>query len=166
MKRLLFIFIMLVIVVAASGCTSQQNATSNKTYSANGISFNYNANWTEQNSADLQSKVGSSANVLGEVGDGSNLFGIEKLLSHNVATINAWASNYNASLKNNGFTYVSEKSLKVDGVNAYQITAMNAQGYLTDVFFVKNDTGYVAIYSTANNNTETLDLLMKSLKVS
>ena len=35
------------LVVMASGCTSQtgNNTTATKTYSANGISFNYSSNW-------------------------------------------------------------------------------------------------------------------------
>ncbi len=70
MKRLFFVLIMLVLVVAASGCTSQQSTSSNKTYSANGVSFTYPGNWTEQNLTSLQSQVGSSADVLGVVGDG------------------------------------------------------------------------------------------------
>ena len=48
MKKYLFLIVLLVLVVMASGCISNQNQTnqsSNKTYSANGISFQYPDTW-------------------------------------------------------------------------------------------------------------------------
>ena len=46
-KYFLFVVAIVAIVVMASGCTSQtgNNSTATKTYSANGISFNYPSNW-------------------------------------------------------------------------------------------------------------------------
>lgn len=40
MKRLFFGFLLLILVVAASGCTSETEPAEN-TYSANGVSFTY-----------------------------------------------------------------------------------------------------------------------------
>ena len=71
MKRLVFVLFILVVVVAASGCTSQ-NTSSNKTYSANGVSFTYPGNWTEQNMTTYQTQFGFTGTVLAVVGDGSN----------------------------------------------------------------------------------------------
>jgi hypothetical protein len=46
-KYLLVVVAIVALVVMASGCTSQtgNNTTATKTYSANGISFNYSSNW-------------------------------------------------------------------------------------------------------------------------
>jgi len=160
---------MLVVVVAISGCTSQ-NTSSNKTYSANGVSFTYPGNWTEQNITSYQTQFGSAGNVLGVVGDESNnTFGVVKLnigSNQRVATLSEWASSYNSTMKNGGSKYVSEKPLTVDGINAYQVTMIDSGNYVTDVFFVKNGTGYVATYSSLTNDTANLDLLMKDLKIS
>jgi hypothetical protein len=169
MKRLFFVLIRLVLVVAASGCTSQQTASSNKTYSSNGVLFIYPGNWSEQNSTSLQSQLGSSGNVLAVVGDGANnKFGFAKLnigSNQRVATLSEWASNYNSSMKEQGSTYVSEKSLTVDGVKAYQITMQDSGIYVTDVFFVKNGNGYLAVHASPNNDQKTLEMLMKNLTV-
>ena len=169
MKRLFFVLIMLILVVAASGCTSQQSTSSNKTYSANGVSFTYPGNWTEQNLTSLQSQVGSSADVLGVVGDGSgNKFGVIRLnlgSNQRVATLNEWASNYNSSMKEQGSTYISEKSLTVDGVKAYEITLLGNNSYVSGIFFVKNGTGYVLTHASPNNDQKTLEMLMKNLTV-
>ena len=169
MKRLFVLFV-LVLVVAASGCTSQQSTSTNKTYSANGVSFTYPGNWTEQNLTSLQSEAGSSADVLGVVGDGAvNKFGVFKLnpsSNQRVVSLSEWASNYNSTMKNQGSAYVSEKSLTVNGVKAYQMTMVKSGKYGTDVFFVKNGTGYIATYTSAKNDSETLDLLINNLKIS
>jgi|WetSurMetagenome_2_1015567.scaffolds.fasta_scaffold152822_2 hypothetical protein len=169
MKRL-FILIMLVLVVAASGCTNQQSTSSNKTYSANGVSFAYPGNWTEQNLTSLQSQAGSSSDVLGVVGDGAvDRFGVFKLnpgSNQRVVSLSEWASNYNSTMKKQGSTYVSERSLTVDGVKAYQVTMLKSGTYGTDVFFIKNGTGYIATYTSKNNDNETIDLLINNLKIS
>ena len=169
MKRLVFVLFILVLVVAASGCTSQ-NTSSNKTYSANGVSFIYPGNWTEQNITTYQTQFGSTGTVLGIVGDGSNnTFGVVKLnigSNQRVATLSEWASNYNSTMKNSGSTYVSEKPLTVDGINAYQMTMIDLGSYVTNVFLIKNGTAYVVTYSSPTNDNETLNQLMNNLKIS
>jgi hypothetical protein len=47
-----FITLLLVVAVAASGCTRQN--VSNKIYSAKGVSFIYPGNWSEQNATSLE----------------------------------------------------------------------------------------------------------------
>lgn len=168
MRRLLFVPIMLVLVVAASGCT-QQNSNLNKTYSDNGVSFIYPSNWTVENSSSLQDQLGTTGEVLAVVGDnGNNKFGFAKLKiasNQEIASLNEWASNYNTTMKNQGSTYVSEKSLTVDGADAYQITVQNSGNYLTDVFFIKNGSAYLAVHSSPKNDQQTIDMLMNNLKV-
>ena len=167
MKRLVLIIMLLVVAVAASGCTSQN--ASNNTFSANGVSFIYPGNWSEQNSTSLAKELGSSADVLAVVGDGSSYkFGFAKLnidSNQRVATLSEWASSYNSTMKGKGNSYVSGKSSTIDGVKAIQITMVASGIYVTDVFFVKNGTGYLGIYASPKNDTEILDQLMQSLKV-
>lgn len=167
MKRILLIILMLVIVAAACGCTSQ--STSTKTYSANGVTFNYPSNWAEQSSSSLQSQLGSLGTVLGVVGDGSDYkFGISKLIigeNQRMASISEWASNYNTTMKSQGKTYVSEKQRTIDGVEAYQITFQSSGIYVTDDFFIKNGNGYLTAYAAPNNDQQNLDLILNSLKI-
>jgi hypothetical protein len=167
MKRLVLVIVLLVVAVSASGCTSQN--ISNKTYSANGVSFIYPGNWSEQNATSLETELGSTGDVLAVVGNGSNYkFGFAKLnigSNQRVATLSEWASNYNSTMRSKGSTYVSEKSSTVNGVKAYQLTMQSAGTYVTDVFFVKNGTGYLAVYASKSNDTEILDQLMQSLNV-
>jgi hypothetical protein len=158
---------LLVVAVAASGCTSQN--ASNKTYSANGVSFVYPGNWSEQNSTSLETQLGSSADVLAVVGDGSSYkFGFSKLnigSNQRVATLSEWASSYNSTMKSKGNTFVSGKTSTVDGVKAIQITMLASGTYVTDIFFVKNGTGYLGVYASPTNDTEIFDQIMQSLKV-
>lgn len=168
MRRLFIVPILLVLIVATLGCTSQ-NSNLNKSYSSNGVSFIYPSNWTVQNTSSLQNQMGSTGEVLAVVGDGNaNKFGFAKLkiaTNQRIATLNEWASNYNTTMKNQGSTYVSEKKLTVDGVNAYQITMQDSGSYVTDVFFVKEGKGYLAVHASPNNDQQTLDMLMNNLKV-
>jgi hypothetical protein len=156
----------LVLVVAASGCTSQ--STSNKTYSANGVSFTYPGAWSELNSTDLQKSL-SASTVLGLVGNNTNEFYVAKVnvgSNQVVSSISQWASGYNSTIKSNGWTFVSGKSLTVDGVPAYQITAQtNSSYYGTDVFFVKNSAPYLAVYVSPSNDQQTLENILNSLKI-
>lgn len=169
MRRVFIVPILLVLIVAASGCTNQQNLNLNKTYSSNGVSFIYPSNWTVQNSSTLQNQMRNTGEVLVVVGDGgSNKFGFAKLnISSNqrIASLSEWAANYNTTMKNQGSTYVSEKNLTVDGVDAYQITMQDSGSYVTDVFFVKEGNGYLAVHASPNNDQQTLDMIMKNLKV-
>ncbi|MGZ7049507.1 MAG: hypothetical protein ACXVHO_05830 [Methanobacterium sp.] len=160
------ILTVLVLIVAASGCTTQQN-TSPKTYSANSVTFNYPGNWNEQNPNDLQSQL-SGSKVLGVVGDSYNSFSILKLNigdNEQLSTLSEWTSSYNTTMKNNGNAFVSEKSLTIDGVEAHQITFQRSGSYVTNDFFEKNGNGYYTIYSVPNNDQQNLELILNSLKV-
>jgi hypothetical protein len=158
----------LVLVVAVSGCTST-NTSSNKTYSANGVTFIYPGNWTEQNLTSLQTTIGSTGTALAVVGDGSgNKFGVAKRnigSNERVSSLSEWASGYNSSMQSQGSTYVSEKSLTVNGVDAYQMTFQDSGSYITDIFFVKNGTGYLVVHQSPNNDQQTLEQLLKNLQI-
>jgi hypothetical protein len=157
---------MLVLIVLASGCTSQQNTS--KTYSANGVTFNYPGSWSEVNSSSVQSQVGSLGAVLATVGNSDSGFTIAKLnvgSNQILVSLNEWASTYNNSQKSQGNTYVSENSTTVDGVNAYYITFKSNGTYFTDVAIIKNSNGYIATYVAPNNEQQDLQLILNSLKI-
>ena len=101
--------------------------------------------------------------------DAGNKFGVIRLnlgSNQRVATLSEWASNYNSSMKEQGSTYVSEKSLTVDGVKAYEITLLQVKNsYVSGIFFVKNGTGYLLTHASPNNDQKTLEMLMKNLTV-
>ena len=170
MKRIFLIIIMLVLVVAASGCTSE-NSSSNKTYSANSVTFVYPGSWSEQNSTTLQSQVGSIGSVIAVVGDGSkSMFGIAKInvgSDERIASLNEWASSYNNTMKNRGVSYVSEKTLTVDGVDAMSMTLKESDSgsYVTDIFFVKNGTAYFAVYASTINDQQAIEQILKNLHI-
>ena len=104
------------------------------------------------------------------MGDGSgNKFGVIKLnlgSNQRVATLSEWASSYNSTMKDQGNTYISEKSLTVDGAKAYEITLLGNKSYVSGIFLVKNGTGYILTHASPNNDNKTLDLLINNLKIS
>lgn len=168
MKKWIVLLVLLALVVSVSGCTSQ-NTTNNKTYSANGVSFTYPGSWSEENTSTLQSELGSAGTVIVVVGDNStNKFGVAKANlagGQTISNVDEWASNYNSTMKNAGSTYVSEKKLTVDGVDASQMTFQNSGVYITDIFFIKNNVAYLAVLASTNNDQKILDLLLKNLKI-
>ncbi len=167
MKRFLAILILLIMVVAISGCTS--NTTSNKTYSANGVTFTYPGNGSEQNSSSIQAQVGSTGNLIGVVGDNSTfLFGVAKVnigSDQRLATLNEWAAAHNNSIKTNNETYITEKTMTVDGVDGIMLASNDSDFYYHEVFFIKNNTGYLAILLTKTNDQQLFEQIVNSLKI-
>ena len=167
MKKYIFLIVsLLFLIVLSSGCTSN---ASNKTYSANGVSFSYPGNWNEQNTSDLQSQIGNGNTVLAYVGENNvTQFAVQKInigSNQRLTTLSEWASSINSTTKNNGYTYVSEKSTTIDGVNAIQITLKSGNSYLTADYFIKNGNGYGTLYSANNNDQTNLDMILNSLKI-
>jgi PsbP-like protein len=162
---ILGILCILILVVAASGCTSE---SANNTYSANGVSFTYPGAWSEQNLTDLQKRLGSSPTLLGAVGNDTNQFYVGKVTAgsnQKLVSVTQWASSYKSAITSKGETFVSGKSITVDGVPAYQITAKIANNYATDVAMVKNNTGYLAVYVSPTNDQQTFEQILNSLKI-
>ncbi len=169
MKKYLFLIGMLVLVVIASGCTTQntQNSTT-KTYSGNGVTFNYPANWTVQNSSTIQSQLGSVGTALGAVGDENNTFIVAKLNVGSNQALNSpsqAAANAKSTLTSQGYTFVSEKQLTIDGVNADQVTFQKSGAYYTYDYIVKNNNGYWTTYASTSSDQTNLDMILNSLKI-
>lgn len=170
MKKLILILTVMTLAVMASGCTDTQ--TTNKTYSGDGISFIYPGDWNEVDKSDMQSTVGSIADVLVAVGkDNDNVFAIEEvnLQSGQKATSpKEWGSNYKSVMQSAGLQVVGSESLTVDGSAAYLVTAKdNKSGtYLTDVYFAKKGKAYIAVYVSKTSDRQILDQILNSLKIS
>ena len=167
MKRFIAVLVLLVMVVAISGCTS--NVTSNKTYNANGVTFTYPGNATELNSSSIQSYIGSSGVMLAAVGDNKTfLFGVAKVnigSDQQLASINDWATSFNKTIKANNQTYITEKTMTVDGVKGKMMAFNDSSFYYRELFFIKNNTGYLAILLTENNDQALFENIINSLQI-
>lgn len=134
-------------VVAVSGCTSS-DALDNvyktesdgfKHFESDGISFNSSNKWSFY-------KL--------ENDEGDYLFSIGRGPNENMDLIHFYAGTYNRTLSEyissekkeiplRNWTIISEKELTVDGVPAYQISALNPENKpLIKTWFMKNGTMY------------------------
>ena len=161
MKRLIYILIVVSLVVMASGCTGDK-WSSTKTYSGNGLTFTYPGTWSENASSPMNL---SGASTIEAVGTSDEAFA--------VGTVSVGVSDdiLQQAITQTAQTYVSQgytqKSITVDGVTATMITNpnLNAEGmYLSLVFWPKNSKLYYAAYGTKNNDTQTMEKLLGSLK--
>jgi len=176
MKKYIFVVIAIVaLVVAASGCTSQNgngtNSTSNKTYSNNSITFNYPASW------DLISENSSENGTVITIGDADiqknntttgNGVVIFKLpnTTNNTADLNTLKSEV-ATL--NG----TNSTINIAGVTAnettFNTTSDNVTGQIKLIDFTKNDYLYFLQYTTLSSDFQTqsglFDIITKSFNV-
>jgi hypothetical protein len=166
MKQYIAIMLFLGMIVAISGCTSETN---NNTYSANGVNFTYPGNGSEFNSSSLQAQVGSNGTMIAMVGDNSSfLFTVVKInIADNkrLSTLNEWAAMNNETIQNSSNTYISEKNITVDGVQGFMMTYNDSSKFHREVFFIKNNTGYLAILLTKNNDKQLNNNLLSSLRI-
>lgn len=134
-------------VVAVSGCTSgdaldnvyKTESDGLKHYVSDGVSFNSSNTWTFYQ---LQND------------DGNYLFSIGRGTTENMDYIHFYAGTYNRTLseyvssekkeiQNRNWIIISEKELTVDGLPAYQISALNQDNKpLIKTWFMKNGTMY------------------------
>jgi hypothetical protein len=169
MKKWIFILTILALIVAVSGCTSSQQAPANKTYSINGLSFIYPGYWSELDKTTYQSVLDDKGELLAVVGDGSTVFGIvrlNKMKNQTNVTLDKLVMYYNSTLKNNGTEYVSEGPVIVDGTKGYDITVKSSGSYFSVVLFIKNNTDYLAVFESSDNDQQTFNQIISSLKVS
>jgi hypothetical protein len=172
MKKYLFAVAILVMVVAASGCTSQNgNSTSTKSYAANGISFNYSSDWiiindtTNENGtvivlgdADIKkndSVKGNGVNIL-KIPQSANATAGLKVLKTQFAKLNGTNGTANIA----GVT-ANETTFNVKGNN------VTAQIKIID--FAKNNYIYILQYTTVASDFKTqqqlFDLITNSFQV-
>jgi hypothetical protein len=169
MKKILPLALgLLVLVVAASGCTGDQ-WSSNKTYSGNGLKIVYPGSWSDK--ASQFPSLENSTQIMSVGNDGYGLR-VDKIsipgasILPSTTILNGVSSIVKSST--NG-TVVSEKEINVDGASGFQINLSNktlASGneFLSYAVWIKNDTIYVATYGSKNNDTGTFDKIIANIK--
>lgn len=168
MKKWIFVLTILALIVAVSGCTTSQQAPANKTYSVNGLSFIYPGDWSELDKSSYQSVLDDKGELLVVLGDGSTMFGVAKLNKINNqtdVTLDSLIRYYNATLNANGTKYVSESPVTVDKVKGYKMTVKASENYLSGVLFIKNNTAYLTVFESSDNDQKTFNQILNSLKI-
>jgi hypothetical protein len=167
-KYFLFVVAIIALVVMASGCTSNQtgnNSTATKTYSANGVSFNYPSNWVIINET-------SNANVTA-VALGDAVFKQNNGTQGNGVTIIRLPQTNNssdelASLKSSFSSFnATNNTITVAGVTANETTfnasSNNVTAQLKLIDFQKNNFVYIFQYVTVNSDFQTQQQLFDTI---
>jgi len=172
-KYFLFVVAIVAIVVMASGCTSQtgNNSTATKTYSANGISFNYPSSWAIINETsnengtlialgDANFKDNNSTN-----GNGVFIYNLKtNNTSSDFANITKSIANLNGTMN----------TVSIAGVTAnttsFNDTANNVTAQVKLIYFTKNNNIYILQYLTIASDFQTqqglFDTITKSFQAS
>ncbi|MBI4814330.1 MAG: hypothetical protein HY802_08705 [Methanobacterium sp.] len=164
MKRLIYILAVVLLVVMASGCTSDE-WSSNKTYSGNGMTFTYPGTWSENATKTVTVPAGS--NSIAAVGSSDEGFAVGSISASGLdtASIQSVLNQLVQEYQTQG--YGSSKSITVDGSTATVITTTNkdSSGYYTTIaFWVKNNSLYYAAYVSNSNSTQNMERILGSLK--
>lgn len=164
MRRLIYILAVVSLVIMASGCTSDQWA-SNKTYTGDGITFQYPGTWSENATKAVGTPSGSSS--IAAVGTDEEAFAIGSIsvTGLDAASIQDVLDNLVKQYKQQG--YGSVKTVQVEGVNATMLTSTSkdASGfYYSIAFWTKNNKLYYAVYGSTTKDTETMERILGSLE--
>ena len=173
-KYFLFVIAIVAIVVLASGCTTQtgNNTTATKTYSANGMTFNYPSNWDIIN--DTTNENGTVI-ALGDVDIQQN-----KTVKGNGATIIKVPQNSNSTADLNDLKTQfaslngTNSTVSIDGVTANETTIStkinNITAQLQFIDYEKNNYIYLIQYATIASDIKTqeqlFNIITKSFKTS
>lgn len=166
-------------VVFASGCTTINNQTSisTKTYSANGIFFNYPDNW--------QLMASSTPNAIASVGDPKtsdsstknvNTFVViqKKAVPSGTTLKQAYDNTYaQFASTDSSFQQISDSTTTVDGttayVNTHKVDVSGVQKQEKAVWFEKDGNIYVilcgALPSDFNSEQENFDAIINTFEV-
>lgn len=164
MKKWIPVLAILLVVVFAAGCTSES-----KTYSGNGVTFQYPAEWSNDYKSDFQSSFGNTGNVLVSLGkDDAGIVVVNFDLGTAKVSASEFASAFKSSVTSGSFQFVSEKTVQIAGVTGYEqtykYTENSTQMYLSVTFFEKNNTMYLLMIGTPDNSQETNDMILNSFK--
>lgn len=164
MKKGIAIVTILLAVVLAAGCID----SGPKTYSGNGVSFQYPSDWSTNYKSDFQEGLGSSGDALVSLGKDDAGVAVAKM---NLGSVQVTAADIASALKtttqSSGFTFISESTRTVDGVKAYESTFKQTSSglYASFTFLEKNGGLYAIIVATPSNDKQTVDLILNSFKV-
>ena len=179
MKKYPFLiaFILLSMVVMASGCISDNNTNKTNTYSKNGISFQYNGTWEVSNTTI------SVPNAIVGVGDPKTVDAQTKypstfvLIQKANSTLgndlsNAYTQNYAKFFNNTNNSHISEANITVNNnkamENVYMTTSGGVQTEMRAVWMAQNGAIYVilcgALPSNFDKEQKNFDLVINSFK--
>ena len=164
-KYFIFVIAIVALVVMASGCTSQNsnNNTATKTYSANGISFNYPSDWSVLNETSTENLT---AVIIGDVNynqsngtAGNGLIVLKIPQSTNTST---QVTNIKKQFTNgtNSTITISGVSANLTSINA---SANNITAQFKFVDFSKNNFTYLLQYTTVSNGTVTPESIFDNI---
>lgn len=152
MKRLVYVLAVVVLVVLASGCTSNELS---KTYSGNNVTFQYPGTWSEN--ATFSNLTGSSVATAVAVGNDTQVFTLTSLdiSSYSDDVKNSVLSTMVQTYKSANLT--TEKTLTVDGVNATVLSSpdkiASTDAYVSIALWVKNDKLFMALYGSKDGSS-------------
>ncbi len=134
------------------------------------MTFQYPGNWSELNETEYQTlDLGSNIEVIFILGNEQTALTFEKVIpgqNQVLNTLPGWAQAIKSMLSSRGAQLLSEKNLTVAGVDAYQLRFRSTDGYYyTSTAFIKNNTGYVMMYTSTSNETKTLDNILNSFQM-
>jgi hypothetical protein len=181
LKKYLFLIALLLLVVMASGCISNQNQTnqtSTKAYSANGISFQYPDTWnlTENTTANATVIKIESPDVQITNGNATkgNLVSIAKEIipqGTNLTTDNLTTTLSN-TIQKSGLNTTNE-TVNIAGVTAtkfsFNQTVQNATGNVWIIAFEKNNIIYSFTFASVEEDQQkakqNFEAIISSFKV-
>lgn len=177
MKRYVILLVaILALVVFTSGCTNTQNQTT-KTYSANGISFNYPDSWVPASTSVTNAVIsfGDPKSVNASTGNVNTLLIIQKVaMPSNMTLKQAFDSNFaKVAAQNPSYQLIDNTTITVDDttayVNTHKINASGVQKEEKAVWLEKNGNIYVvlmgAIPDAFSNQQANFDAIMNSFHV-
>lgn len=164
MKKWITIIGLILVVVFASGCTAQSSA---KTYNGNNISFQYPENWnTDYNSSSIQN-LGNEGDVIVTLGKDNSGMAVAKadIVSSNISA-STLATEFKTIIQSK-YQYISNKTVTVDGINATQLVIKDSSNgdYGSLTFLKKNNSFYIIMISTPDNNQQTINMIINSFKL-
>ena len=165
MKKFLFLIALLVLVVVVSGCISNQNQTNqsaNKTYSANGMSFQYPGTWNLtdniKKNATLQIESPDFQITNGNPTKG-NLVSISKEIIPQGVNLTAdnITTSLSTSIKKSGVNATNE-TVNIAGVTAtkfsFNDTFQNATANVWVIAFEKNNILYILTFASVGDDLQ------------
>ena len=172
-KYFLFVVAIVAIVVMASGCTSQtgNNSTATKTYSANGISFNYPSSWAILNETSNENAtivaIGDANSTQNNTTNGNGVV-IYKIKTNNSASD---LSNFSKSIRSlNGTMSTDSIAGLTANETTYNETGNNVTAKIKVIYFAKNNNIYLIQYVTIGSDFQTqqqlFDTITKSFQAS
>ncbi len=174
-KYLIFVTIILLgLVVFTSGCVTDDNANSTKTYSGNGISFVYNGTWDIANTTSPNAivAVGDPKTVDAQKNPSTFVLIQKSNVTNGTDLLTAYTQNYANFFNNTTNQRVSEANITVNNnkamENVYMTNSGGVQMQMRAVWLTQNNVIYVilcgAIPSNFDKEQKNFDLVINSFK--